>query len=95
MSTPTDIHAARRSHVLEYLGTHPDGASAREIHAAAAESGEAEILGWDPRWPGAGPLPILLALFSAGEVTITRREDQDLTIGGVDTVYRIAQLALL
>lgn len=88
------LDAARRSHVLEYLGQHPDGATAREIHAAAVESGEAEVLRWDPRFAD-GPLVALMGLFSAGEVTVTRREGEPLTLGALDTRYRIAQMALL
>lgn len=98
MSTAPDLDAARRSHVLEYLGQHPDGASAREIHAAAVESGEAEILGWDPRWPGAGPLVVLHRLRDAREVALLALpigKYPDPVENVLDQRYVIAQMALL
>jgi hypothetical protein len=97
MSTTPDLDAARRSHVLEYLGQHPAGASAREIHAAAVESGEAAVLGWEERFP-LSALRVLEALYSAGEVAAVARpmgKPTDPTPALLDWPYTIAQLALL
>ena len=92
MSPAHDLVAARRSHVLEYLATHPEGASAREIHAAAVESGEAAALDWDRRF-AAGPLVVLAALHQAGEVALVHERIQPPP--ALDQRYVIAQLALL
>lgn len=94
----SDVTAARRSHVLEYLTTHPEGATPREVHAAAVESGEIQRLGWDPRFAGAGALLALVALLQAGEVAVVAQpigKPSDPVPGPLDQRYVIAQLALL